>query len=227
MRPAAVLFDAGNTLLFLDYERLAAGVGAALGVPLSASRLRDVAPAAALAMERREFRTDRDRGSAFLLELFDRAGVDAGLREPLRSALLALHREQHLWSGVDQRTPAALARLRDAGIRLGVISNSDGRAAEALEACGLLPYLEAVVDSALVGVEKPDPRIFLAGLQRMGLQANETMYVGDLYEVDVLGARAAGLHPVLLDPNGLHADLDVRRAPDVAALVDDLLRDAP
>ena len=86
-------------------------------------------------------------------------------------------------------THEALARLRAAGIRLGIVSNSDGRVEQALEAAGLRDYFDVVVDSALVGVEKPDPAIFRAALDALGVAAGEALYVGDLYEVDVLGAR--------------------------------------
>jgi HAD superfamily hydrolase (TIGR01509 family) len=219
----AVLFDAGNTLVFLDYARLAAGVGEALGIPLTAAQLEAAAGPAALAMEQQHLRTDRERGAAFLLELFARVGVPSERTEALRAALLGLHEEKHLWATHDPRVDAALGRLRAAGFRLGVVSNSDGRAASALAACGLLEHFEVVVDSGEVGVEKPDPRIFALALDRMGLAPDDAIYVGDLYEVDVLGARAAGLDVVLLDPLGVHGDRDVIRARDVVEVADLLL----
>jgi len=223
VRPVAVLFDAGNTLVHLDYARLAAGVGEALGMPLAAADLEAAAGPAALAMEQQHLRTDRERGAAYLLELFARVGVPAERTEPLRAALLAMHERQHLWAANDARVGAALARLRAAGFRLGVVSNSDGRAAAALAACGLLEHFEVVIDSGEVGIEKPDPRIFALALDRMGVAPDDAIYVGDLYEVDVVGARAAGLDAVLLDPHGVHADRDVIRARDVLEVTDLLL----
>ncbi len=220
----AVLFDAGNTLLFLDYERLAERIGLALGVPLSAAGLARHASAAARAMEKSSG-TDRERGRAFLFDLFTLAGVPAESRDELERVLFVLHGEKHLWSGVDRGTPQALARLRSAGLRLGVISNSDGRAEEALKAAGLAEYFEFVLDSAAVGVEKPDPRIFKLALDRMGVAPADAMYVGDLYEVDAVGARAAGLDVVLVDPSGEHSGRDVRTVRDVAELADRLLAD--
>ena len=82
---------------------------------------------------------------------------------------------------------------------------------------------EFVIDSGEVGVEKPDPRIFQIALDRMGVTAADALYVGDLYEVDVVGARAAGLDVVLLDPYGVHADRDVRRSRSLEELADVLL----
>ena len=222
MIPAAVLFDAGNTLVFLDYGRLAAAVGSRMGLPLTESGLRQHAAEAARAMEQGRL-TDRERGAAFLLTLFERAGVPAYRTEELKAALLELHQRAHLWGATEPGTGDALARLKRAGVRLAVVSNSDGRAATALAAGGLLDEFEFVIDSGEVGVEKPDPRIFQIALDRLGVSAAEALYVGDLYEVDVVGARAAGLDVVLLDPAGAHAGRDVRTVRSVTELVDGLL----
>lgn len=218
----AVLFDAGNTLVALDYPRLAARVGAATGVPLTGEFLASQAGEAALVMERQDG-TDRERASRYLETLFRLAGVPAAHGQLVRDTLLALHREKHLWSGVDPRTAPALDRLRRAGYRLAVVSNSDGRAEEALAAADLLSRFEFVIDSQLVGFEKPDPRIFAAALDRMGLPPAEALYVGDLYEIDVIGARRAGLDVILLDPLGKHGGRDVRTAASVSAVADLLL----
>ena len=211
----AVLFDAGNTLVSLDYPRLAAAVGGATGVSLTGPGLAAVAGEAALALERGDT-TDHDRASRYLELLFELAGVPRAQMTLVRNTLLALHHERHLFGAMDPATPAALTCLREAGLRLAVVSNSDGRAEEALAAVGLLEQFEFVIDSQLVGVEKPDPRIFRIALERMGLEPAEGLYVGDIYEVDVIGARRAGLDVILMDPLGHHAGRDVRTARNVA-----------
>jgi putative hydrolase of the HAD superfamily len=71
-----------------------------------------------------------------------------------------------------------------------------------------------------VGFEKPDPRIFTCALERTGARPDHTLHVGDLYHADVLGARAAGLHALLLDPFGDWRDLDCVSAPDLWAVSD-------
>jgi putative hydrolase of the HAD superfamily len=68
--------------------------------------------------------------------------------------------------------------------------------------------IAVVVDSAVVGIEKPDPRIFSFALQVIDVPAERTLYVGDTVRNDVLGARAAGLHPLQLDPFDLHANAE-------------------
>jgi putative hydrolase of the HAD superfamily len=218
----AVLFDAGNTLLFLDYARLAEGVSSALGIALTGESLAQHVSAATRAMEQAGG-TDRVRATAYLETLFRLGGVAEDRLNELHVCLSRMHRERHLWSGVAARSAEALARLHRAGVRLAVVSNSDGRVEEALRAAGLRQYFEVVIDSALAGVEKPDPRIFQAALNALGVVPEEALYVGDLYEVDIVGARAAGMEAVLLGslPSGAGR---CRTSASIEELVNQLLR---
>jgi putative hydrolase of the HAD superfamily len=220
----AVLFDAGNTLLFLDYARMAAAVGAALGLPLTGPGLAGGVAEASRRMEQARA-TDRERATAFLEALFLEAGVPFDRLAAVRDTLGRLHGERHLWSGIAAGTHDALARLRAAGLRLGVVSNSDGRVEEALAAAGLLGYFDVIVDSALAGVEKPDPAIFRPALEALNVPPEDALYVGDLYEVDVLGAQAAGIPAVLLVPNDAAAPDGCATVGSLAALADDLLKE--
>ena len=222
MKPSVILFDAGNTILFLDHARLAAAVGQAVGLPLRAEELDAQSGPAARELERADT-SDHERASRYLETLFLLAGVPSSQLQVVRDTLLGLHAERHLWSGMHPDTPAALARLRGAGFRLGAVSNSDGRVEEALKAAGILDQFEVVIDSRLVGFEKPDPRIFQAALDLLDASPAESLYVGDIYEVDVLGARGAGLDVILLDPAGNHAGRDVRTARSIAEVADLLL----
>jgi HAD superfamily hydrolase (TIGR01509 family) len=220
----AILFDAGNTLLFLDYARLAEEVGKALALPLSAAALAGAAGVATEAMEG-SAATDRERGVAFFEALFREAGVPAERLGELGECLGRLHLERHLWSRIAAGTHSALGRLRRAGLKLGVVSNSDGRVEGALEAAGLRDYFDVVIDSALAGVEKPDPAIFRAALAALDVSPAEALYVGDLYEIDVLGARAAGIAAVLLLGAGGSAPAGCATVSSLAALADDLLQE--
>lgn len=217
-----MLFDAGNTLLFLDHDRMAAAVGATLGVPLDPEQLAGAAGHAAHAAERARG-MDRDRARVYLEALFTGAGVPAARMGEVGDCLQRLHRENHLWCRLAAGTREALDRLRAGGLRLGVVSNSDGRVEEALVAAGLRDCFDVVFDSALVGVEKPDPAIFRAALDALGVAPGEALYVGDLYDVDVAGARAAGMEAVLLLPDAAGPGPDCRRFTSLAALADDLL----
>jgi HAD superfamily hydrolase (TIGR01509 family) len=217
-----VLFDAGNTLLFLDYDRIAAAVSAALGLPLEPARLAAASEAATRAAEG-ERGPDRSRAQVYLEALFTAAGVPAARMDEVSVCLQRLHREFHLWARLASGTRHALDRLRAAGLRLGVISNADGRVEEALVAAGLRDCFDVVLDSALVGVEKPDPAIFRAALDALDVSPDQALYVGDLYEVDVVGAQAAGMAAVLLVPDAAAPGPDCRRYDSLAVLADDLL----
>ena len=218
----AVLFDAGNTLVFLDYARLAEEVGAAIGLPLTEQGLARHRAAATRAMESASG-GDRHRAAAYLESLFLLSGVPRESLDQVRDCLGRMHGERHLWSVLGDRSAESLARLRQAGLKLAVVSNSDGRVEQALAAAGIRHYFDVVIDSALIGVEKPDPRIFHAALEALGVAPEEALYVGDLYDIDVLGARAAGLDAVLLAGPEDTTGLDCRVTASIPELVDDLL----
>jgi putative hydrolase of the HAD superfamily len=94
----------------------------------------------------------------------------------------------------------ALDRAAQSGIRLGVVSNSEGHLAALFDRLDLSRHFEHVVDSAPEGVRKPDPEIFRRALVRFGVDAAQALYAGDIPQVDVDGARAAGMEAVLIDP---------------------------
>jgi FMN phosphatase YigB (HAD superfamily) len=113
----------------------------------------------------------------------------------------------------------------DAGARgcAACISNSNGTVAAILEGLDLARHLDFIIDSSQVGVEKPDPRIFHIALERAGLAAAEAVYVGDLYSIDVVGARAAGLSAILMDPGACWGSRDCPSAPTALAAVERVL----
>jgi putative hydrolase of the HAD superfamily len=223
LRYRAVLFDAGGTLLFLDHARIAERLSTVCGARLTGAMLDQAAPAAALALEQAAG-TDGERAARYLEVLCLSAGLPAARWITARRELHAMHRERHLWSGGDPRNALALERLRERGVLLGVVSNSDGRVEDALRAAGLADYFDVIIDSSIAGVEKPDPRIFAAALGQLGVAAADALYIGDVYEVDVVGAHAAGLAAALVGPNA-GSVANVRSAPTVADLIGTLLEE--
>ncbi|MEQ8330813.1 MAG: HAD-IA family hydrolase [Longimicrobiales bacterium] len=223
-RPAsqveAVLFDAGNTLIYVDPERLAAllrNVGAeTVTTRAVADAERDARRLIHAAVADGHTGTEPEVWREYFLRLFRDSGVPPALLGAAGDSLRATHRADHLWTHVAPGTLEALEELRDAGIRLAVISNADGRVEGVLERVGLRGWFEFVLDSEIVGVTKPDPAIFLEGCHRLGLEPAACLYVGDLLPVDYVGATAAGLQGVLLDPFGIHAGV----APTVERLAD-------
>jgi HAD superfamily hydrolase (TIGR01509 family) len=207
---------------------MASEVGAVIGMPITAEALDRSVGAATRAVEGAAAgvaagRTDRERARVYLETLFGGAGVPAERMDLVASTLRRLHEAWHLWCRTMPGTSEALDRLRGAGLKLAVVSNSDGRVEEALVAAGIRDRFEVVLDSALVGVEKPDPAIFRAALTALGVAPEEALYVGDLYDVDVVGARAAGMESVLLVPDAAVPGPECRRFESLVALADDLL----
>jgi putative hydrolase of the HAD superfamily len=113
----------------------------------------------------------------------------------------------------------SLVALRASGRRLVVLSNANGTLHRAFDRLGLTASFDVIFDSYKEGVEKPDPRFFHIALERSGADAATTMHVGDLYHVDVAGARAAGLTPALLDVAGLYPECDCLRVRSLTELV--------
>jgi len=93
----------------------------------------------------------------------------------------------------------ALNDIRKQGVTLGLISNIDRDIKPLLDELGLSLLLQVIVTSQDVGFNKPHPQIFQAALRRAGVKASEAIYVGDQYQIDVLGANKAGMKGVLLD----------------------------
>ena len=224
----AVFLDAGNTLVSIDFERVAGELDAQ-GMGCEVPALRRAEAAARPAVSR--YVADRSTEGAesfrfYLREILGRvealapAGSDALDRaaSELALRLRAPGAANRLWRHVLPGVPEALASLRGLGLRLVVVSNSDGSVERGLAEVGLRGYLDAVVDSALVGFEKPDPRIFAHALAASGARRETTLHVGDLYAADVAGARAAGVHALLLDPHDDWPPVDCARLPDVPAL---------
>jgi putative hydrolase of the HAD superfamily len=103
-----------------------------------------------------------------------------------------------------------------------MVSNANGTLHAHMRRLGLAPYFELMLDSREEGIEKPDPMIFARALQRSGAEARSTLHVGDLYHVDVLGARAAGIEAWLLDAGDLYRDVDCRRIRSLEELAERL-----
>ena len=230
----AVVFDAGGTLVRLDFEWMAA-VATQIGYRVTADRLR----VAEVEGRRRYDASAAPRSAA------PNGGDPGGAPQPLGARgdvrayfggmllatgmphhlvgvtlvwYLARERASGLWARPNEGAREALDGVAALGLRRCVVSNSDGRAEQHCAGAGVLAGLEFVVDSHHVGVEKPDPRIFAIALERLGVPPRRALYVGDIRSVDEAGARAAGMHFVLLDPRGDYAGADTPAIRSIAEL---------
>jgi len=105
------------------------------------------------------------------------------------------------WRPYDDVRPA-FERLHGRGIRIGLISNWDGRLARLVDGLDLAGLLDAVISSADVGLHKPDPRIFELACERVGVSPTDAAHVGDHQYADIIGAEAVGMIAVLIDRHG-------------------------
>ena len=230
-RLEAVVFDAGGTLVRLDFEWMSEML-TELGVAVTADEMRR-----AEVHGRRRYDSLAGRapktpamglhpplGSIGPTRGYFSGMLEAvGCRHPvLEEALDRLQERQTppsiLWARPMEGARHALDALHTLGVRTCCISNSDGRAEQHLIECGVRDGLEFVVDSQIEGVEKPDPRIFGIAFAKLGLPAERTVYVGDIRSVDEAGARAAGMHFVLIDPFGDYAPAGTLAVPGLAEL---------
>jgi HAD superfamily hydrolase (TIGR01509 family) len=219
---STILFDVGNTLHHLDYALIAEIVGRhGHSTTAHAVCLAEYAAKAAVDEQFRARRAgkDHDRRFSYFGVILDQLAVPDMAREPIIADLKAEDLGESLWRVMHADTPKVIAELRRRGFTLGVVSNADGRISAALTARGTADCFTVIVDSHVVGVEKPDARIFHIALNACGARPAETIFIGDIYEIDVCGARNAGIAPVLLDPLNRYGDVDCPRITTLNELI--------
>lgn len=212
MRHLKTLFlDAGGVLVFPNWERVSTTLGRH-GISISAAALSDAEPRVRFEIDQtipHGHSTDTQRAWLYMDRVLETAGVAPGEAAAVRE-LHSYHGEHNLWEVVPGDVVPALQRLSALSLKLVVVSNANGVLHRAFDRLGLTPHFHCICDSCVEGVEKPDPRFFRIALERAGAVPESTMHVGDLYHVDVAGARASGLQP-MLDPLGLDEGYDVAR----------------
>ena len=165
---------------------------------------------------------DRERGWLYFNLVLHHAGVpQSGATDAALVELRDYHRQDNLWEHVEADVAPALSALRDRGKQLVVVSNANGRLKHLFDRVDLTKWFDQLLDSHEWGVEKPDPRLFQLALEQSRADPARTVHVGDLYHVDVVGARHAGLREgVLFDRAGLYEGVDCPRVASLAALVE-------
>lgn len=223
----AVFFDAGNTLLRMNYVDVAAEL-ARHGVSAPPEAVQRAEWRARVRLDEEVFARSfpdvstesRSIAGRYVRYLIEAMGVaDEAIITAMTEWRRAYNPPVGLWNIADPRADVALRLVREAGLGAAVISNSNGTVRSILQTVGLATHLDFVLDSFEVGVEKPDPRIFALAIERAGVAPDEAIYVGDLYTVDVRGARATGMDAILLDPGGHWGERDCERAPDLLSAV--------
>ncbi|HEY1909756.1 MAG TPA: HAD-IA family hydrolase [Vicinamibacterales bacterium] len=209
-----VFLDAGGVLVNPNWIRVSDQL-AAHGVHVSALALAAAEPHAKRRLDLGDTiraTNDQQRGWTYFNLVLTEAGIS--LSEKTSAALAELHayhQQQNLWETIPDGVRPSLAALRARGLRLVVVSNANGTLHRLFDRLDLTSAFDAIFDSFDEQIEKPDPRFFQLALERTGATADTTVHVGDLYHVDVVGARSAAITPVLLDIGGLYADCDCQR----------------
>ena len=209
-----IFFDVGNTLLFPNRANILAPIAAEKHPSLQAWQ----------AIERRT-KLEFDQGlisgavdhsfwwSFYTHLLNDLGTLDEGMRD-------ALVKNTHSSANWDQIRPGTREALERIGQRyaIAVISNADGLIDAVLGRCGICDCFASITDSGNVGHEKPHPAIFEAALREMKADPAESLYVGDVYSVDYMGARNAGMDAVLFDVAGTYRGRELQRVESLTEL---------
>jgi putative hydrolase of the HAD superfamily len=212
-------------LVFPNWQRVSETL-ARSGVDVSPGALVAAEPRAKFAIDqsiRHGDSTDAQRAWLYMELVLENAGITltAATATALRE-LRTYHGEHNLWEYVPDDVVPALDRLSGLGLKLVVVSNANGVLHRMFDRVGLTRYFACICDSFVEGVEKPDSRFFQIAIERAGATAETTMHVGDLYYVDVIGARAAGLRQMLIDPYDLYRAYDAERVRTLDELADRL-----
>lgn len=212
----ALFFDVGNTLLFPNREKM-----------LYSLHKRSIFPAEDLLRQieretKQEFDALVESHSAvdhgFWWMFYSRLLRELGIPDEATCAdLVARTQTSANWCDIRPGTREALLRLRGR-YRLAVISNADGKIANILAHCGIADCFETITDSGIVGKEKPHPAIFEAALHSLGVDADQSLYTGDVYCVDYLGATSAGMQCVLFDAPGAYTHKGLPRVESLKEL---------
>lgn len=222
----AILFDAGNTLIYAPLEETFVaicrnhGVEVDLGKVIQAYRIFVDESSGFFKKNKELYGTNPTeywrQCNVRILEFLGAKADISPLAERITSDFPSPREIQ--WTCFPE-VPRTLGRLREMGFVLGVISNFDASLREELDELGLAHYFRTVMTSDEARRAKPDPHIFHLALDTMGMTSEETVYVGDSYDSDVVGSRSAGLTPVLLDRKDVHGDADCPKISSLSELI--------
>ena len=213
-----IFFDVGNTLLFPNRERIHAPLAERGFVP-DGEHLRDLECRTKNRfddMMAENGNIDHSFWRMFYSQLLSEIGVKDE-DDAIRDQLVASIQKSGNW---DQIRPGTADQLHEISerYRVAVISNADGKIEDVLHRCGIAHCFRSITDSGLVGYEKPRPEIFRKAMLSMNATPEESLYVGDVYSVDYLGATGAGMQAMLMDVPGAYRDKGVPRVESLEEL---------
>jgi len=227
--------DAGNTVIFLDHarlEKIARGLGhdevrAAKLIETEGKAKRGLGGEGdVVEIDWAEAKAPGARGWGIVMAtMFEAAGVSRGDLARLLEALWESHVDHNLYSKVPRGFVEAMEEIRGQGV-VAIVSNSEGMLDRLFDKLGILSCFDAVVDSAKVGIEKPDARIFEIACKRTGTTPEHALHLGDTMATDIIGARNAKMRCAMIDPFGHYEGMypDVPRAEGVVEVASEIMR---
>ncbi len=203
-----LLFDAGGTIIFPDVEYLS-NVMKKHGIDVNENYLFEKTCEVGYLVDVQLSKGNELAWSEGFLPIFLEIMLSDILdsKETLNSIIddaVSEDEKKSLWTYTFDWVKKSLAELKNGGYRMSVISNSDGRVEDVLKEVGLRSFMDKVYDSHIVGVDKPDERIFTQVLDELSLSPAESVYIGDMFYIDVVGANGAGIPAIHLDPFNLY-----------------------
>jgi len=205
----AVLFDAGNTLLYTSpsVAEIYHALAKQYGCQASVDEVREVSKRTYLELKEAlftgnpEYRVsdeeDLKRWTAITTATFRQLGLN-DCADKIAEELVRTFKDPKIWR-LFPEVIEVLSRLKSEGYKLGIISNWSSALLHLCAALGLERYMDVISVSAVVGWEKPSPRIFQKALSSIKVLPEEALYVGDTYQDDILGARNVGMEAILID----------------------------
>ena len=213
-----IFFDVGNTLLFPNRARILAPLPEEWHPTLEAWQALERRTKAEFDQEFMEGKVDKSFWWTFHTHLLRRLNsVDHSADAAVRDALVENTQKSANWDQILPGTRDALDRIRKQ-YKIAVISNADGKIDAVLRRCGIADCFASITDSGNVGCEKPHPAIFQAALGEMKADPADSLYVGDVYSVDYVGARKAGMQAVLFDVAGAYRQREFPRVESLEGL---------
>ena len=209
-----IFFDVGNTLLFPNRARMLAPLPPQQHPTLE--RWQALERRTKLEFDQGMMGGKVDHGFWWTFHTYLLHELNA-INDGVRDALVENTQNSANWHQIPPGTRDALQRIRQE-YAIAVISNADGRIDAVLRRCGIADCFASITDSGIVGHEKPYPAIFEAALAEMKAAASESLYVGDVYSVDYVGARNAGMQAVLFDVAGAYRESEFPRVQSLAEL---------
>jgi putative hydrolase of the HAD superfamily len=211
-----IFFDVGNTLLFPNRERIHEPLKKR-GVTPDSNHLRDIECRIKNRFDSL-MQQDGSHDHSFWLMYYTQLLEEIGLNDnAVRDQLVTSIRDSGNWDQIRSGTRGELEQIASR-YRIGVISNADGRIEDVLRRCEIDDCFLTITDSGLVGCEKPNPEIFRQALTSLDATPEESLYVGDVYSVDYLGATGAGMQAVLMDVPGAYVNRGVARVESLPEL---------